>query len=164
MYYGHQYIFDLSHSSLIGGNLSFAKDSLYKLEYSFNSIDRVGTPGLTGAGLPTPSVTLKVDESVVTNISYYFDPSRTGSDSPVIPGSYLDVVDSPYKGTFEISAIAGATITRGADIFKFPLLNEPEGAADINQSSYSTSSLRAVGSINAVRIVNPVVSILDCLS
>ena len=43
MYYGHQYIFDLSHSSLIGGNLSFAKDSLYKLEYSFNSIDRVGT-------------------------------------------------------------------------------------------------------------------------
>ena len=70
-------------------------------------------------------------------------------------GSYLDVVDSPYKGTFEISAIAGATITRGADIFKFPLLNEPEGAADINQSSYSTSSLRAVGSINAVRIVNP---------
>ena len=155
MYYGHQYIFDLSHSSLVGGNLSFAKDSLYKLEYSFNSIDRVGTPGLTGAGLPTPSVTLKVDESVVTNISYYFDPSRTGSDSPVIPGSYLDVVDSPYKGTFEISAIAGATITRGADIFKFPLLNEPEGAADINQSSYSTSSLRAVGSINAVRIVNP---------
>ena len=155
MYYGHQYIFDLSHSSLVGGNLSFAKDSLYKLEYSFNSIDRVGTPGLTGAGLPTPSVTLKVDESVVTNISYYFDPSRTGSDSPVIPGSYLDVVDSPYKGTFEISAIAGATITRGADIFKFPLLNEPEGAADINQSSYSTSSLKAVGSINAVRIVNP---------
>ena len=56
-------------------------------------------------------------------------------------GSYLDVVDSPYKGTFEISAIAGATITRGADIFKFPLLNEPEGAADINQTSYSTSSL-----------------------
>ena len=155
MYYGHQYIFDLSHSSLVGGNLSFAKDSLYKLEYSFNSIDRVGTPGLTGAGLPTPSVTLKVDSSVVTNISYYFDPSRTGSDSPVIPGSYLDVVDSPYKGTFEISAIAGATITRGADIFKFPLLNEPEGAADINQSSYSTSSLRAVGSINDVRIVNP---------
>ena len=45
MYYGHQYIFDLSHSSLVGGNLSFAKDSLYKLEYSFNSIDRVGTPG-----------------------------------------------------------------------------------------------------------------------
>jgi len=155
MYYGHQYIFDLSHSSLVGGNLSFAKDSLYKLEYSFNSIDRVGTPGLTGAGLPTPSVTLKVDSSVVTNISYYFDPSRTGSDSPVIPGSYLDVVDSPYKGTFEISAIAGATITRGADIFKFPLLNEPEGDADINQTTYSTSSLKAVGSISDVRIVNP---------
>ena len=155
MYYGHQYIFDLSHSSLVGGNLSFAKDSLYKLEYSFNSIDRVGTPGVTGAGQPTPSVTLKVDQTVVTNISYYFDPSRTGSDSPVVAGSYLDVVDSPYKGTFQISGIAGATITRGADIIKYPLLNEPEGAADINQTTYSTSSLKAVGSINAVRIVNP---------
>ena len=155
MYYGHQYIFDLSHSSLVGGNLSFAKDSLYKLEYSFNSIERVGTPGVTGAGAPNPSVKLKVDGDIVTNISYYFDPSRTGADSPVVPGSYLDVVDSPYKGNFEISSIAGATITRGADIIKFPLLNEPEGAADINQASYATSSLRAVGSINAVRIVNP---------
>ena len=155
MYYGHQYIFDLSHSSLVGGNLSFAKDSLYKLEYSFNSIERVGTPGVTGAGQPNPSVTLKVDETIVTNISYYFDPSRTGSDSPVVAGSYLDVVDSPYKGVFEISSVAGATITRGADIIKYPLLNEPEGAADINQATYATSSLRAVGSINAVRIVNP---------
>ena len=134
MYYGHQYLFDLSHSSMAGGNLSFAKDSLYKLEYSFNSIDRVGIPGLTGEGQPTPSVTLKVDQSIVTNISYYFDPSRTGADSPVVAGSYLDVVDSPYKGNFEISSIAGATITRGADIIKFPLLNEPEGDADINLS------------------------------
>ena len=145
MFYGHQYIFDLSHSSLVGGNLSFAKDSLYKLEYSFNSIDRVGIPGLTGEGQPTPSVTLKVDQSIVTNISYYFDPSRTGADSPVVAGSYLDVVDSPYKGNFEISSIAGATITRGADIIKYPLLNEPEGDADINQTTYSTSSLKAVG-------------------
>ena len=46
MYYGHQYLFDLSHSSMAGGNLSFAKDNLYKLEYSFNSIERVGTPGV----------------------------------------------------------------------------------------------------------------------
>ena len=48
MYYGHQYLFDLSHSSMVGGNLSFSKDPLYKLEYSFNSIHRVGTPGVTG--------------------------------------------------------------------------------------------------------------------
>ena len=27
MYYGHQYLFDLSHSSMAGGNLSFAKDN-----------------------------------------------------------------------------------------------------------------------------------------
>ena len=155
MYYGHQYLFDLSHSSMAGGNLSFAKDNLYKLEYSFNSIERVGTPGVTGGGQPTPTVKLKVDRSIVTNISYYFDPSRTGTDSPVVPGSYLDVVDSPYNGTFEISSIAGATITKGADILKFPLANEPEGAATISQASYMTSSTKAVGSIGDIRIVNP---------
>ena len=154
MYYGHQYLFDLSHSSLEGGNLSFSKDNLYKLEYSFNSIERVGTPGLTGEGQPTPTVKLKVDRNIVTNISYYFDPSRTGDDSPVIPGSYLDVVDSPYVGTFQLSGVAGATITRGADILKFPLLNEPEGPADISQTSYSTSSKKAVGAISDIRVVN----------
>ena len=155
MYYGHQYLFDLSHSSMVGGNLSFAKDNLYKLEYSFNSIERIGTPGLTGEGQPTPTVKFKVDRDIVTNISYYFDPSRTGSDSPVIPGSYLDVTFSPYTGTFNISSIAGATITRGADTFKFPLLNEPEGDAVVNNASYSTSSTKAVGSIADIRIVNP---------
>ena len=155
MYYGHQYLFDLSHSTMVGGNLSFSKDNLYKLEYSFNSIERVGTPGLTGEGQPTPTVKLKVDRDIVTNISYYFDPSRTGDDSPVIAGSYLDVVDSPYVGTFQISSIAGATITRGADVFKFPLVNEPEGDADITKASYTTSSKKAVGSIGAIRVVNP---------
>ena len=50
MYNGHQYLFDSSHSSMLGGNLSFSKDNLYKLEYSFNSIERVGTPGVTGEG------------------------------------------------------------------------------------------------------------------
>ena len=155
MYYGHQYLFDLSHSSMVGGNLSFAKDNLYKLEYSFNSIERIGTPGLTGEGQPTPTVKFKVDEDIVTNISYYFDPSRTGNDSPVIPGSYLDVTFSPYRGTFTISSISGATITRGADTFKFPLLNEPEGNAVVSNASYSTSSVKAVGSISDIRIVNP---------
>jgi hypothetical protein len=154
MYYGHQYIFDLSHSSLVGGNLSFSKDSLYKLEYSFNSIERIGTPGVTGEGQPTPSVKFKVDENIVTNISYYFDPSRPGADSPVIPGSYLDVVGSPYEGTFVISGVSGATITRGSDTFTFPLLNEPEGNADVANASYSTSSEKAVGSISDIRIVN----------
>ena len=155
MYYGHQYLFDLSHSSMAGGNLSFSKDNLYKLEYSFNSIERIGTPGVTGEGQPTPTVKFKVDENIVTNISYYFDPSRTGANSPVIPGSYLDVTLSPYRGTFTISSISGATIIRGADTFKFPLLNEPEGAAVVSNASYSTSSVKAVGSISDIRIVNP---------
>ena len=45
-------------------------------------------------------------------------------------GSYLDVVNSPYDGTFEISSVAGATITKGADILKFPLANEPEAGCN----------------------------------
>ena len=154
MYYGHQYIFDLSHSSLVGGNLSFSKDSLNKLEYSFNSIERIGTPGVTGGGQPNPSVKLKVDRDIVTNISYYFDPSRTGSDSPVIDGSYLDVVGSPYEGSFTVTGTSGATITRGADTMRFPLVNEPEGNADVINAFYSTASEAAVGSIHEVRIVN----------
>ena len=154
MYYGHQYLFDVGHSSMAGGNLSFSKDNLYKLEYSFNSIERVGTPGITGQGVPNPTVKLKVDTEIVTNISYYFDPSRTGADSPVIASSYLDVVNSPYVGNFTISSTSGATITRGADTFKFVLANEPEGNADVINTSYSTSSLKAVGSINDIRIVN----------
>ena len=154
MYYGHQYLFDLSHSSMVGSNLSFSKDNLYKLEYSFNSIERIGTPGVTGAGQPTPTVKLKVDQNVVTNISYYFDPSRTGDDSPIDPNSYLDIVDSPYVGTFTVSEVAGATITTGANIIKFPLINEPEGNANITRASYSTSSKKAVGTIGDIKLIN----------
>ena len=66
----------------------------------------------------------------------------------------MDVVGSPYNGTFTISGISGATITTGADTMWFPLLNEPEGVADITNTSYSTSSEAAVGSIADIRIVN----------
>ena len=154
MYYGHQYLFDVSHSSMVGSNLSFSKDNLYKLEYSFNSIERVGTPGVTGEGQPTPTVKLKVDRDFVTNISYYFDPSRTGDTSPIDENSYLDIVDSPYLGTFTITEIAGATITTGAVTFKFLLQNEPEGNANITQTTYTTSSKKSVGSIGDIRLIN----------
>jgi len=154
MYYGHQYVFDLSHSTLLGGNLSFSKDSLYKLEYSFNSIQRIGTPGVTGEGQPTPSVILKVDKDIVTNISYYFDPSRVGEDSPIISGSFLDIVNSPYLGEFTIFTTSGGTITTGDDTMRFALQSEPEGNAVVSQASYSTASESAVGSINDIRIIN----------
>ena len=154
MYYGHQYLFDLSHSSMLGTNLSFSKDNLFKLEYSFNSIERIGTPGVTGEGQSTPTVKLKVDNDIVTNISYYFDPSRLGDDSPVSPGSYLDIVNSPYVGTFTVSSVTGETITTGPVTMKFPLINEPEGNASISRATYSTSSKKAVSSISDIRIVN----------
>ena len=154
MYYGHQYLFDVSHSSMVGTNLSFSKDNLYKLEYSFNSIERVGTPGVTGQGQPNPTIKLKVDKGIVTNISYYFDPSRTGTDSPIDSNSYLDIVDSPYSGTFTVTSTAGGTITQGPNIFKFLLANEPEGNANIITTTYTTSSKKAVGSIGDIRLVN----------
>ena len=154
MYYGHQYLFDVSHSSMLGSNLSFSKDNLYKLEYSFNSIERVGTPGVTGEGQPTPTVKLKVDRDFVTNISYYFDPSRTGDTSPIDENSYLDIVDSPYLGTFIITETGGETITTGPVILKFALQNEPEGNANITQTTYTTSSKKAVGAIGDIRLIN----------
>ena len=154
MYYGHQYIFDVSHSSMLGGNLSFSKDSLNKLEYSFNSIERIGTPGVTGEGQPTPSVKLKVDNDIVTNISYYFDPSRTGANSPIDPNSFLDIVPSPYIGVFTVESTSGGTITRGDDTFRFVLDTEPEGDAERLNTTYTTSSEKAVGSIGDIRIVN----------
>lgn len=155
MYYGHQYIFDMSHSSLLGGNLSFSKDGLYKLEYSFNSIERGGVPGISIQGQPAPYVKLKVDRDIVTNISYYFDPSRSDDEStPITPGSFLDIVDSPYVGQFTISGVSGGTITTGATIMRFPLINEPEGDAYADNASYTTSSTKAVGPIGGIRIVN----------
>ena len=154
MYYGHQYLFDVSHSSMVGTNLSFSRDNLYKLEYSFNSIERVGTPGVTGQGQPNPTIKLKVDKGIVTNISYYFDPSRTGTDSPIDSNSYLDIVDSPYLGTFNITSVAGGTITQGPNIFKFLLANEPEGNANIITTTYTTSSKKAVGAIGDIRLIN----------
>ena len=153
MYNQHQYIFDMSHSSLLGGNISFAKDSLYKLEYSFNIIERIGTPGIV-AGAQRPTVKFKVDDSIVTNISYYFDPSRVGDDSPVNPSSYLDVGPSPYIGDFVVSSTTGGTITSGDVTFKFPLINEVRRPATTSSVSYSTRSEKAVGSIADIRIVN----------
>ncbi len=153
MFYNHKYQFMLGDPSLEGYFMSFSKDNLFKLEYSFNSIQRVGTPGVQQGSDPEPYVQLSVN-SEVTNISYYFDPSRTGEDSPVDVGTYLDVVTTPYSGEFVVKFLAGATITTGANIFKFPLRNEPESVATASRVTYTTSSESAVGPIGAIRLIN----------
>ena len=152
----HQYNFELSDPSNFGYYLSFSQDNQYKLEYSFNNTVREGTPGIAGAGASSPFVKFLVLGDV-TNISYYFDPSRTGSDSPVGENSYIDVITTPYQGRFNISEIVSDTE------FKFPLNREPERAnAEIGSddqgneySFYSTTSTRAVGPINTIKLVSP---------
>lgn len=152
----HQYNFELSDPSNFGYYLSFSQDNQYKLEYSFNNTVREGTPGIQGAGASTPFVKFLVLGDV-TNISYYFDPSRTGSNSPVGENSYVDVINTPYAGRFAISQIVSDTE------FKFPLNREPErssaeiGTNDQEQeySFYSTTSTRAVGPINSIKLVSP---------
>ena len=64
-----------------------------------------------------------------------------------------------------ISSISGATITRGADTFKFPLLNEPEGAAEVSiQAKYALVLKEQLDLSMLIRIVvTQVVSILDYL-
>ena len=61
---------------------------------------------------------------------------------------------SALPSTFTLTSTSGATITTGDDVFKFLLPNEPEGNATVSEATYSTSSVKAVGSISDVRIVN----------
>ena len=163
MFFGHQYEFDVSHPSMVGYFLSFSQDNLNKLEYSFNSILRIGTPGVVSSSSTViPKVQFKVTRNDITSISYYFDPSKTGLDSPVNPDTYIDVTDSPYVGRFKVAFLSGATITRGPDVFKFPLINEPEGPAIIRYNSqnelvypkYETYSEKVAGKIGKIRLIN----------
>ena len=154
---GHQYIFDLDDVSNLGYFMSFSKDNQYKLEYPFVNIVREGIPGLTDQTSPKPLVKFIVNEDV-TNISYYFDPSRTTPDtSPVSDTSFIDVIQTPYKGTFTVNNIISDTE------FSFPLLNEPEKSnaplgtteTGLTRASYSTTSTKAIGPISAIKLVNP---------
>jgi len=153
LFYNHKYQFMMGDPSLEGYFFSFSKDNLFKLEYSFNSIQRVGTPGIQAGSDPEPYVQLSVANDV-TNISYYFDPSRVGDTSPVDQGTYLDVVTSPYKGNFVLNRLDGATITTGATIFKFPLLNETESTATASRTTYATYSKAAAGPIGEIRLIS----------
>jgi hypothetical protein len=150
--YGQQYTFDTSHSSMQGHYLSFYRDNLYKIEYTFKNIVRRGTPGFDEPG-NSPFISFKVTDDAA-NISYYADPSDLTSDGPVDNTSYIDVQPSPYIGSFEISDLAGGTVTSGPNRFKFVIDFEPEKIATTSLSSYSTTSTKAVGSIAKIRLVN----------
>lgn len=150
--YGQQYTFDTSHSSMQGHYLSFYRDNLYKIEYTFKNIVRRGTPGFDEPG-NSPFISFKITDDV-SNISYYADPSNLTTDGPVDSKSYIDVQPSPYIGTFVITDLAGGTITSGPNRFKFELLFEPEKTATASASSYSTSSSKAVGPISKIRLIN----------
>ena len=80
-----------------------------------------------------------------------------GADSPVGSNSFIDVITTPFQGTFTISEVV-------TDFqFKFPLLKEPERSAaevitdefDNPYTFYSTTSTRAVGPINSIKLVSP---------
>lgn len=149
---GQQYTFDTSHPSNYGHYLSFYEDNLNKIEYTFKNIVRRGTPGLDEPG-NSPYISFKVTDDV-SSISYYADPSRLESERPIGNNSYIDIVRSPYIGEFQISELAGATITTGANEFKFPIQYDPEKAAIAGNSKYTTSSPKAVGSIASIRLVS----------
>ena len=151
----HSYIFDMSDASNFGYYLSFSQDNQYKLEYSFNVIEREGTPGLSSA-TETPVVKFTIGGEV-TNITYYFDPSRLGANSPVGNNSFIDVIKTPFDGKFTISEVISDTE------FRFKLLHEPEFTnAEIGEdefdrpnSSYSTTSVKAIGPINTIKLISP---------
>jgi len=150
--YGQQYTFDTSDSSMQGHYLSFYRDNLYKIEYTFKNIIRKGTPGFDEPG-NSPFISFKVTDDVA-NISYYADPSNLTEDGPVSSLSYIDILPSPYIGNFEITDLSGGSITEGPNVMKFVISFEPEKAATTAYSSYSTTSPKAVGSISRIRLVN----------
>lgn len=150
--YGHQYLFDTSDPSNQGYYLSFSRDNLNKIEYSFNNIEKKGVPGFDVPGL-SPYNIFKVTEDV-SNISFYFDPSHIGEDSPVDPGTYMDVRRTPYTGKYSIYAVYGGTIQSGPTSFKIKLTSEPEGPAVAESTLYSTTSIKASGPIESIRLIN----------
>lgn len=150
--YGQQYTFDVTHVSNEGYYLSFYRDNLNKIEYTFKNIVRKGIPGRDAPGA-SPFISFKITDDV-SNISYYADPSRLGDISPVAKSSYIDVVKSPYIGNFEITEILGGTVTLGANRFKFKLNNDPEKNAQAFTTSYSTKSTKVAGSIASIRLIN----------
>lgn len=150
--YGQQYTFDTSDTSMQGHYLSFYRDNLYKIEYTFKNIVRKGTPGFDEPG-NSPFISFKVTDDT-SNISYYADPSNLTEDGPVGSDSYIDVQRSPYIGTYTITNLEGGSITEGADKFKFIIPFEPETNAVVADSSYSTTSVKAVGAISRIRLVN----------
>lgn len=150
--YGQQYTFDTSDSSMQGHYLSFYRDNLYKIEYTFKNITRKGTPGFDEPG-NSPFISFKLT-SDAANITYYADPSNLTSDGPVNTSSYIDVITSPYIGTYTITELQGGTVTQGPNKFKFELPSEPEKTAVASSSSYSTTSVKTVGPIAKVKLVN----------
>ena len=150
--YGQQYAFDTSDISNQGHFLSFYRDNLNRIEYTFKNIIRQGIPGVDQPG-NAPFISFRVTEDV-SNISYYNDPSKPIDENPVGENSYIDVLPSPYIGTFTVKELGGGTITSGATQMIFPLKLDPEKPAIASLSSYTTSSRKAVGSIAAIRLIN----------
>lgn len=165
--YGQQYTFDTSDTSMRGHFLSFYRDNLYKIEYTFKNIVRKGIPGFDEPG-NSPFISFKVTDDAA-NISYYADPSNLTSTGPVTSSSYIDVQPSPFIGTFVITDLAGGTVTAGPNRFKFELAYDPEKNATSSLSTYSTTSAKAVGAISRLRLVSgggfykklPVVSTIE---
>ena len=150
--YGQQYTFDVTHVSNEGYYLSFYRDNLNKIEYTFKNIVRKGIPGRDAPGA-SPFISFKITDDV-SNISYYADPSRIGDRSPVAKTSYIDVVKSPYIGKFEITQTFGGSVTVGDNKFKYKLAIDPEKNALANTSYYATQSSKVAGSISTIRLIN----------
>jgi hypothetical protein len=150
--YGQQYSFDMSDASNEGHFLSFYRDNLNRIEYTFQNVTRQGIPGINQVG-NSPFITFKVTDDV-SNITYYNDPSKPIGRKPIGSNSYIDILNSPYIGSFEITNLSGATITTGSNQFIFPLKFEPEKSAISSFSSYSTTSSSAVGSISKIRLIS----------
>ncbi|AFK66261.1 structural protein [Synechococcus phage S-CBM2] len=143
---GQRYKFDTSHPSNLGYYLNFSKDNLNKIEFDFRNIPSRVTNSVSTVGT---FVTIELTEDI-EQIIYYYAQNFEGEDALSDPKSFINVIDNPYQGTFNITRVPTNST------FTIELQSEPdkETASNITSTTYSTTSRNVTGPIATVKLIN----------
>jgi hypothetical protein len=146
-------IFNVSDTSLSGYTLKLFYDKEFKNELvSIGSSTTFSTSGVGTVGVTTTaSFTLNYHKDLPSKVYYQLDKAGFISTADIDVKNYNEILfnDSVYNGTYSISGVAATT-------FDISLSRVPEDL-QYNQSNtsilkYSTSSLRALGGVDSMRI------------
>jgi alpha-tubulin suppressor-like RCC1 family protein len=151
MTYGHRYKFDLSHPSNDGITLSFSKDSLNKVIYTFINVER----STANAGSLGSYVQFYTDNEFDGQLAYYFNESSESSENNYSEeDAFISLRETPYNGRFKVLRVINDTE------LLFDLPYEPECNAYVNSvdventAKYVSYSQKSTGSISEISIFN----------